>query len=376
MAAAINIGANLTVNPQSLNTATKEIRQALGRITGNASEFQKSLDASTARVFAFGATTLVIQGINQAFKALIGTTIEVEKRMTEIKTIFGGTSQEFNAFREDIFQVAKDTGQAFSTVADAAAEFARQGLSAEETAKRLEAALVLTNVSGLDSVKSVNTLTAAINGFQSAALTAEQVTNKLVAVDTRFAVSAKDLADGLSRAGSTAEDAGVSFDELLGIITAVQQRTQRGGAVIGNALKTIFTRIGRQGVIEDLQALGVAIDESQSGVQKLKALGEAFEAASGDTTKQNQIKEIAAGGFQINIISAALKDLNSQQSVFADATKASTNAAQEGYEKNAEIVKTLAGQINALVVGLTNMAEKVGQITFAPILETLVGIAS
>jgi len=373
---AFNAQMNLTLNSQSLNTATKEIRQALGRITGNASEFQKSLDASTARVFAFGATTLVIQGVNQAFKALIGTTIEVEKRMTEIKTIFSGTAQEFNAFRESVFQVAKDTGQAFSVVADAAAEFARQGLNAEETAKRLEAALVLTNVSGLDSVKSVNTLTAAINGFKSAALTAEQVTNKLVAVDTRFAVSAKDLADGLTRAGSTAEDARVSFDELLGIITAVQQKTQRGGAVIGNALKTIFTRLGRQGAIEDLQALGVAIDESQSGIQKLKALGEAFEAASGDPSKQNKIKEISAGGFQINIISAALKDLNSEQSIFADATKASTNAAQEGYEKNAKIVKTLSGQINALIVSLTNMAEKVGQITFAPILGTLVDIAS
>ena len=61
-------------------------------------------------------------------------------------------------------------------------------------------------------------LTAAINGFASAGLKcANQIVNKLVAVDTAFAVSAQDLADAFSRAGSTAEDAGVSFDELLGL---------------------------------------------------------------------------------------------------------------------------------------------------------------
>lgn len=374
--ASINIGANLTLNPQSLNAATKEIRQALGRITGNASEFQKSLDASTARVFAFGATTAVIQGVNQSFRALLATTVDVEKRLIEIRSIFGGTTQEFNQFREDIFKVARDTGQSFSTVADAAAEFARQGLGAVETAKRLEAALILTRVSGLDSVKAVSALTAAINGFKSAGLTAEQITNKLIAVDTKFAVSSKDLADGLSRAGSTAEDANVSFDELLGIITAVQQKTARGGAVIGNALKTIFTRIGRQGVIEDLQALGVAIDASQSGVQKLKAIGQAFEAATGDPTRQNAIKELAAGGFQINIISAALKDLNSELSIYEDATQASAKATNEAFTKNAELSKSLASQFNSLIVNVTNLGEKIGQLSFVPLLASLTEKAS
>ena len=53
MAAPININANLNLNPASINASAKQVQQALGRITGQASEFQKSLDASTARVFAF-----------------------------------------------------------------------------------------------------------------------------------------------------------------------------------------------------------------------------------------------------------------------------------------------------------------------------------
>ena len=49
----------------------------------------------------------------------------------------------------------------------------------------------------------------------------------------------------LKRVGSSAQDAGVSFDELLAMVAAAQQMTARGGAVIGNSLKSIFTRIQR-----------------------------------------------------------------------------------------------------------------------------------
>ena len=375
MAQSFNASLNVQLNPQSLNQASKQVQQALGRITGQASEFQKSLDASTARVFAFGATTAVLNGVTQSFKKLVSTTIEVEKRLIEINSIFQATDATFSRFRASIFRVAKETGQTFDTVAEGAAELARQGLSAEETAKRLKAALVMTRISGMDAEKSVKALTAAINGFTSASLTANQIVNKMVAVDTAFAVSTDDLAAAFTRAGSTAEDAGVSFDELLGLITAVEQRTARGGAVIGNAFKSIFTRLQRGTTIEKLQELGVAINATQTGIQKLQALSVAIENIS-DPTVVSQIKELAGGVFQINVVSAALKDLGSDTSIFANAAKTSTEAVNEAFEKNKMLSEGMASQINALVVGITNLAEKVGSITFGPLLKNLVGITT
>ena len=375
MPSAFNIDANVNLNAASVNASAKQIKQALGRITGQASEFQKSLDASTARVFAFGATTAVLNGVTQSFKKLISTTIEVEKKLVEINSIFQATEATFNRFRNSIFKVAKETGQAFGTVAEGAAELARQGLSAEETAKRLKASLVLTRISGLDAEKSVKALTAAINGFTSAGLTANQIVNKMVAVDTAFAVSAQDLAEAFSRAGSTAEDAGVSFNELLGLVTAVEQRTARGGAVIGNAFKSIFTRLARGGTIDQLRELGVEIDATQTGIQKLSALSAALDKIA-DPTKASAIKELAGGVFQINVVSAALKDLSSETGIFAQAAVTASNATNEAFEKNAALNKTIAAQINSLVVGLTNLAEKIGKITFGPLLESLLGLAN
>ncbi len=390
--ASTTINANLKINQPSVKSAQRTVQSAfnninlnsknvsqfsnsLGRITGQASEFRKSMDAATARVFAFGATAAVINGISQSFKALVASTIDVEKRLIEINSIFGATEKQFASFRKSIFEVAKNTGQSFAVVADGAAELARQGLSAEETAKRLNASLILTRVSGLDAVSSVNSLTAALNGFTSAGLTAESVVNKIIAVDTAFAVSAKDLAEGFQRAGSTAEDAGVSFDELLGLITAVQQKTARGGAVIGNAFKSIFTRLSRGTTISELQQLGVEIDASQSGVQKLQALSLALEKV-GDPNVASKIKELAGGVFQINVVSAALKDLSSETSIFADAASKSAAASNEAFSKNESLNKSLSAQINALVVGATNLAEKIGQITLSPILTDLTSLAT
>jgi TP901 family phage tail tape measure protein len=375
MPSSFDVTANVNLDPRSLNASAKKIELALGRITGQASEFQKSLDASTARVFAFGATTAVLNGVNQAFKKLVSTTIEVEKKLVEINSIFQASEKVFNRFRNSIFQVAKETGQAFGTVSEGAAELARQGLSAEETAKRLKASLVLTRISGLDAEKSVKALTAAINGFASAGLSANQIVNKLVAVDTAFAVSAQDLAEAFSRAGSTAEDAGVSFDELLGLITAVEQKTARGGAVIGNAFKSIFTRLSRGDTIESLKELGVQIDAAQSGVSKLQALSNALENIS-DPTVASQIKELAGGVFQINVVSAALKDLSSETSIFAGAAKTASDATNEAFQKNAELNKTIAAQINTLIAGLTSLAERIGSVTFGPLLENLLGLAT
>ena len=103
--------------------------------------------------------------------------------------------------------------------------------------------MTLARLSGLGVEESVNAITAALNGFRNAALSSTAVIDKIIAVDQAFAVSGADLAEALRRVGSTAEGAGVGLDELLGIVTAAQQITARGGAVIGNSFKTIFTRI-------------------------------------------------------------------------------------------------------------------------------------
>ena len=384
--ATININANVSpaqaaiqklINQQynlNLNLSTKG-GQPLGKITGQVSEFNKSLDAANARVVAFGASATVLFGLNKAFEALVTSTIEVQKSLADINVILNVSDKQINQFGSSLFNVAKNTGQSFQEVAKAATEFSRQGLGVEETLKRTSEALILSRLSGLDTVKSVEALTAAVNSFASQSVTATQIVNKFATVDAAFAVSSADLAEAISRVGSSASQSGVQLDELIGLVTSAQQTTARGGAVIGNSFKTIFTRLQRGKVIDLLGSLGIettnASGELRSTIDLLKDLGKVYDTLG--SQQQASVAEAVGGVFQINILKAALADLGKEYSVYNNAVQISSTATNEAITRNDQLNKTLAAQINALKQNATQFAAKSGESLFGPALENLVG---
>ena len=160
-------GVNFGKGAESIGKLSKP----LGRINGQVSEFQKSLEASNARVLAFGASVLVINKLSEAFASLITNTVKVEATFAKINIILGGTTKELEKFGNGIFRVAQQTATSFDQVAEGALELARQGLGVEESLSRVETALKLVRVAGIDSQKAVSGLTAAIKGFESQGLT-------------------------------------------------------------------------------------------------------------------------------------------------------------------------------------------------------------
>jgi TP901 family phage tail tape measure protein len=363
-AAAKKAGRNLSIN---LGTNTKNINalsQPLGRITGQADEFTKSMEAANARVFAFGASVGIINGVTQAFGALVRNTIEVEKSLVEINTVLNASSDSLQEFGNKLFDVAKTTGQAFDTVAKGALELARQGLSTEETLKRINDALILSRLSGLDAQQSVEGLTAAFNSFQETGITTSQILNKLVVVSQKYSVSERDLIEGLKRSASVADQAGVSFDELVGIITTVQERTARGGAVIGNAFKTIFARIQDRGALEDLAVFGIKIQDLQGKIlpatQILQNLAGKFNNLT--QVEQADLAKKLGGVYQLSNLLAAVKDLSSEQSKYVDIVKLSAGATDEAYKKNAALNVTLASLINKVTLSAQQLGATLGEI--------------
>ena len=346
----------------------KAFTQPLGRITGASNEFQKSLDASNARVIAFGASAGLIYSVEKAFSSLVKSTIDVQKSLTDINVILNVSSKSLAAFGSGLFNIAKDTAQSFDTAAQAATEFSRQGLGLEETLKRTRDALILTRLSGLDTVASVEALTATINSFSNAALDSTAIINKLANVDAAFAVSSADLAEAIKRVGSSAQDAGVDFDELLGIVTSVQQTTARGGAVIGNSLKTIFTRIQRTDTLDQLERLGIQVRTLEGNtlpaIQVLNNLATTFNQLSDG--QRAQVAETVGGVFQINILKAALSDLGKEYSVYNRALETSAGATDQAITRNQALNETLSALINRTFVNLTQLGADFGKISLQP----------
>jgi len=359
--------AKLADRPLKLNLKNS-ISQPLGRITGQVSEFNKSLEASNARVLAFGASAGSIFVVQKALNATLKSAIDVEKALLDINVVLGVSSKSLATFGNALFDIAKNTGQSFEVVATAATELARQGLSVQQTLQRTSDALILTRLSGLDTVASVEALTAAVNTFSKAGITSTQIINKFANVDAGFAVSSADLAEAISRVGSTAQDVGVDLDQLIALVTAAQQTTARGGSVIGNSFKTIFTRLQRSDTLDALEEVGIKVrdleGEALPAIQILNNLAGSFQNLS--KSQQAATAEAVGGVFQINVLRSTLGDLGKEYSIYDGALRTSASSTNEAIKRNEALNTSLSSLVNKTFVNLNQTAAEVGKIVFAP----------
>lgn len=358
---------------RQLNTSGRN-SNLFSSISADAKDFENSLGKATNRVVAFASAAAVFGTLAKTAQAFAQSIVEVDNSLAKINVNLGQSAESLKAFGAQVFNVARQTGQTFEVAAKAAEELARQGLGAEDTIDRLQKALVLSRIAGIDSAEAVNTLTAAINSFNESALTAGEIVNKFAAVDTKFAVSSKDLAEAVSRVGSTAQSAGVGIDQLIGLVTSLQQTTARGGATIGNGLKTIFTRIqSAPETINALESVGVAIKNTDGSLRDAISILRDYSAARdkvGEVERQG-LDRTVAGTFQINILKAALADLGKEYSVYGSAVKTASGATDEAIRKNEVLNQTLSSLINSTTVSIKQFFASVGGQDIGPILNTL-----
>ena len=345
-------------------------------MTQGADEFGKSMAAANARVLAFGASAGAIYAVGTAMKELVSSTIDVEKRLASINVILNATNRELKGFSKELFQIAKDTGQAFSVVADSANELARQGLTTAETLKRTRDAMILVRLSGLDAKASVEALTAALNTFTEAGLNSTRVINKLANLDAAFAVSTGDLAEALKRSASAAATTGVEFEQLGALITTIKQKTALNAPVIGNAIKSIFTKIQRPKTIELLDQMNIKVrDQNGLYLNSLKILENVAKAFNGlNQENQQQVKMMAGGLYQVNQLMAAISDLSNEYSIFGEAQKIAYREGNSALARNARLNVTLAAQINKVTESFREMGSLLGKDIIGPALTKVLKI--
>jgi TP901 family phage tail tape measure protein len=353
---------NLTVNQRAFS-------QPLGRMTGDVKDFEAALAASNARVIAFGASTAVLGGVIRSFKELASVTIDVEKNLADINRVFGLTTSQLQKFSTDLFSVGKQTASTFDDASKAALEFSRQGLKAEDVLIRTKDALTLTRLAGISTANAVDALTSTVNGFATTGITTTQILNKLVAVEQDYAVGAGDLAEALSRTGQAAQEAGVSLDQLNALVTSAQQSTARGGAVIGNALKTIFTRLQRTDTLDQLEAFNISVRDVQGNilpaVQILQNFAGAYKGLA--DAQRAQLSEQVAGVYQVNILKAIVGDLNKSQGVYAGALQRGASATNEAEVATAKLNQTLDALLKQTATSTQQLANNIGKVTFEPL---------
>lgn len=210
------------------------------------------------------------QMITDAIKKVIATTKELDSAMMNIRLVTGQTQEQVQNLMNSYAELGKTVGATATQVAEGAIGWLRQGRSLEDTTKLIETSTKLSKLGMMDASEATQLLTATLNGFNVAVSDSESIVDKLVKVDMNFATSTQELATALQYTAASANLAGVSLDQMIGLIATVSATTRRSAESIGQSFKTMFSRLQRVSAGKNLDEYGESLNDVE---KRLNSLG-------------------------------------------------------------------------------------------------------
>lgn len=213
--------------------------KSLDKATKSASSF-----GNTVKGFAkFGGYLEVFQLIKRGAQEAVQAIKEIDDAIVDLQMATGDSYANVRQLVSGYNELAKNLGATTTEMTRGADTWLRQGKSISETNQLLQDTMVLSKVAQIDSDDSSSYLTAIMKGYKMAADEVAGINDSLTSIDLAAAVDAGGLAEATSRVAASADLAGVSLNRLLGYEAAVGEASQESMSVIGNAFKSIFSRM-------------------------------------------------------------------------------------------------------------------------------------
>ena len=187
----------------------------------------------------------------------------------------------------------------------------------------LKQSTTLAVVGQLDAASSTDQLTAITKSYNVAVEDTSQIVDKLVAVDLNYAASTGEISTALQKVASSAGQAGVGLDKLIGLITISEEKTRQAPEVIGSAWQSIISRISKitakvdlddlvdeQGIthtINDadkvLSKYGITLVDTNGKMREIGTVLDEIGAkwSSMSTLEQNQLAYVVAGSISAGV---------------------------------------------------------------------------
>lgn len=375
LAKALGAGVTKGIGGQGFGRA---YTQAMGSMTAATRSFDSTLQTTNRRVIGFGISLGLIGGAVKGFREIISATREVDAAMAKIASQAALTTRQLTTLQGSLFDVARKTGQSFDEAARSFAEFSKLGTGVDQTLRNATNAMGLAKVGAIDAADATKELIAAFITFRGAGEDVASIANKISAATRTFPGSIKGSLDALDKFGQQAQDAGISLNRLLGIITAVQARTAASGQSIGSTFERIFARLQNPANLQKLQGIpGLSIlDDTGKAKQGIALFDEIIRKyAQLSDAQKNLVSQTIGGSFgsAANITKVLLADLNSANGLASQVTK---NVAQATNDLNSRLTiqtNNLDQQIQNLGTTAKQVGSIIGKFTLTPALNNLVG---
>ncbi|WP_405101406.1 phage tail tape measure protein [Oceanobacillus sp. FSL H7-0719] len=200
---------------------------------------------------------------NRKLQSAIEQVVILDTQMTDLRRVMDAAPHTYNNLLQESISLSSELGNRVQDVNSALVEFARQGYDPSTLLNLTETATIASNISELETTEAMSSLTASMSAFNIEASDSISIIDKLNEVDNNFAIDTKTLSDAIERSAAASNTFGVEIDELIGHISAIGITTRESGSVIGNSLKSIYSRITTmQPAIDALAGIGINVRNS------------------------------------------------------------------------------------------------------------------
>ena len=195
-----------------------------------------------ANTVKWGIASSVMNNFTNSVRQAFDYVKALDSSLNDIRIVTKQSSDEMANFAVQANNSAQALGRSTMDYTKAALTFYQQGLDEASVQARTQSVLKAQNITGAGQ-EMADYLTAVWNGYKVANEEAELYVDKLAAVADTSASNMSQLAIAMSKVASSANLLGVPVDSLNAQIATIVATTRQAPESVGNALKTIYSRI-------------------------------------------------------------------------------------------------------------------------------------
>ena len=347
---------------------------ALKNNSNNQLGLAEQLGIAFERTFVWATAMTGFYGTIRSIQSMTQEILLVDNAMTELKRVMDATPEQYNDLLHESIGLSKELGANIHDLLKTMNGFARAGdYTKEQLIELTRVATIMSRISELTPDQAMENLLSIGTQFDMQIENYIDIANKLNEVDNRFATSTRDLSDALARSGSVAKEYNITLDEMLGYITSIQVATRASGAEVGNALKTIITRLNISETKEAITSAGIKISDWNNASEILNKVAQSWSTISEE--QRQAIALSAAGRWQVSKFIALMNDFK----IATEATKTSLSSQNSALIESAKAQDSLESRINRLKTAFTELSLAIGDAvltdSFIGVVEGLKGLA-
>ena len=215
---------------------------------------------ATRRFLAFSIAAGALIGTIAAIKSGISDAISFQNEMIKLAQVSNDSASQIRGVANEITNLSQRYGVSSRELAQASVTLRQAGYSAEEVKKALESLSQAALSPNFDTFeKNTQGAIAVMSQFKLGAADLSRSMSAINSVAAEFAVSAKDIQDGVIRAGGSFSAIGGNLNEFIALFTSVKHTTQESAEAVSTGLRTIFSRLQSRATLDSLQAMQIQL---------------------------------------------------------------------------------------------------------------------